>query len=173
MSHPTLTYIPHEDFLASIRTLAAQIKESGWQPSFIIGVGRGGLVPSTFLSHATDWPMLSVDYSAQVPGFSDEPLARLSQMAADGERLLFVDDINDTGRTIRHLRELLAVASPPEGSIRFAMLIDNVRSMERIDYQARTIDRAVTKDWFVFPWEAIANRDAILTDAAAVPERTA
>ncbi len=173
MSQPTLTYIPHEDFLASIRTLADQVDASGWRPSFVIGVGRGGLVPSTFLSHATDWPMLSVDYSAQVPAFSDEPLARLSQMAASGERLLFVDDINDTGRTIRHLRELLAVASPPAGNIRFAVLIDNIRSMEKVDYQARTIDRALTKDWFVFPWEAIATRDAILTDAAAVPERTA
>lgn len=173
MSQPTLTYIPHGDFLAAIRTLAAQVEKSGWRPSFIIGVGRGGLVPSTFLSHATGWPMLSIDYSAQVPGFSDEPLARLSQMAANGERLLFVDDINDTGRTIRHLRELLAVASPPEDGIRFAVMIDNIRSMEKVDYQSQIIDRAVTKDWFVFPWEAISSHSTILTDAAAVPERTA
>jgi hypothetical protein len=52
-------------------------------------------------------------------------------------------------------------------------MIDNIRSMEKVDYQARTIDRATTKDWFVFPWEAISSRDTILTDAAAVPERTA
>jgi hypothetical protein len=57
------------------------------------------------------------------------------------------------------------------GSIRFATLIDNVSSAERVDYSARTIDRAVTKDWFVFPWEAVAPATSLADDAAAVPER--
>jgi hypothetical protein len=173
MSQPTLTYIPNEEFVASIRELADQLAVDSWQPGFIIGVGRGGLVPSTFLSHAINRPTLSVDYSAQVPGFSDEPLDRLAHMAAAGERLLFVDDINDTGRTIRHLRELLGAVPAGLENIRFAVLIDNIRSVETVNYRARTIDRAETKDWFVFPWEAIASQTAILTDAAAVPERTA
>lgn len=53
------------------------------------------------------------------------------------------------------------------------MLIDNVSSAERIDYRARTIDRQVTKDWFVFPWEAVAPAATIAEDAAEVPERIA
>ena len=87
--------------------------------------------------------------------------------------MLFVDDINDSGRTITHLRGALAAAGAVEGSVRFAMLIDNVSSAERIEYSARTIDRTVTKDWFVFPWEAVAPAAAIAEDAAEVPERTA
>ena len=38
---------------------------------------------------------------------------------------------------------------------------------------ALTIDRRVTKDWYVFPWEAVAPAEAIAEDAAEVPERIA
>jgi hypothetical protein len=60
-----------------------------------------------------------------------------------------------------------------DGSIRFATLIDNVSSAQTVDYRARTIDRRVTKDWFIFPWEAVAPAEAIEEDAAEVPERIA
>jgi hypothetical protein len=57
--------------------------------------------------------------------------------------------------------------------VRFATLIDNTASAEQVDYRHRTIDRRETKDWFVFPWEAVAPPAAIEDDAAAVPERIA
>jgi hypoxanthine phosphoribosyltransferase len=174
MSAPILTPITQEEFVSSVQAIAALLAaDGGWVPTFVIGVGRGGLVPAVFLSHATGLPMLSVDYSSQVPDFSAEPLTKLARRTRAGERLLFIDDINDSGRTIAHLRAELAAAEAVEGSIRFATLIDNIRSAERVEYRAREIDRAVTKDWFVFPWEAVAPAAAILDDVAAVPERTA
>ena len=171
---PIFTPIPQHEFVAAIHILAAKLVEDvDWKPDFIIGIGRGGLVPAVFLRHAIGLPTLSVDYSSQVKDFADEPLVKLAARTREGERLLFLDDINDSGRTITHLRNALAAAGAVEGSVRFAMLIDNVSSAERIDYSARTIDRAVTKDWFVFPWEAVAPASAIAEDAAEVPERIA
>ncbi|MGH6615133.1 phosphoribosyltransferase [Sphingomonas sp.] len=168
------THIPQEQFVADIRTLAGKLdSDAAWRPTFIIGIGRGGLVPAVFLSHATGLPMLSVDFSSQVEDFADAPLVRLAARTREGERLLFLDDINDTGRTIANLRHALAEAGAVPGSIRFATLMDNVRSTQRIEYHAREIDRSVTKDWFIFPWEAVAPDVAIALDAAAVPERTA
>ena len=70
-------------------------------------------------------------------------------------------------------RVALAAAGATPGAIRFATLIDNLSSAERIDYTARTIDRRDTKDWFVFPWEALAPAEALAADAAEVPERIA
>ena len=55
--------------------------------------------------------------------------------------------------------------------MRVATLIDNRVSAQRVDYRARAIDRTVTKDWYVFPWEAVAPEAALAKDAAAVPER--
>lgn len=170
---PVFTRISHDDYVAQVLTLAAQIRADSWTPSFIIGIGRGGLAPAVYLSHATGLPMLSVDHSSEVPGFADAPLVPLAARAKDGERLLFLDDINDTGGTIAKLRKALIDAGAAADNIRFATLIDNVSSSQRVDYRARTIDRAVTKDWFVFPWEAVAPQASLYDDAAAVPERTA
>ncbi|KQU47458.1 phosphoribosyltransferase [Sphingomonas sp. Leaf339] len=170
---PVFTDISQSDFLTAIHDLAAKLAADTWAPHFIIGVGRGGLVPAVFLSHASGLPTLSVDYSSQVKDFADEPLVKLAARTRDGERLLFLDDINDSGRTITHLRTALAAAGAVPGAVRFATLIDNESSAERVDYRHRTIDRRTTKDWFVFPWEAVAPPAAIADDAAEVPERIA
>lgn len=167
------TDIPHDEFVAAVHALAALLADDDWKPDFIIGIGRGGLAPAVYLSHATGMPMLSVDYSSQVKDFADEPLAKLARRTQTGERLLFLDDINDSGRTIGHLRDVLSAAGAAPGTIRFATLIDNVSSAQKVDYRARTIDRTVNKDWFVFPWEAVAPAQSLVEDAAAVPERIA
>lgn len=168
------THIPHEDFIADVRALAAALAaDDDWQPTFLIGIGRGGLVPAVFLSHATGIPTLSCDLSSEVKEFADDVLVRLAERTRQGERLLFVDDINDSGRTIHSLRARLATAGAPAGSVRVAVLLDNLVSAETVDYRARTLDRTVTKDWFIFPWEAVAPRRSLEDDAAAVPERIA
>ena len=169
---PIFTVIEHTAFAADVNTLAAAIRaDTGWQPTFLIGIGRGGLVPAVYLSHATGLPTLSCDLSAHVKDFADDVLVRLAARTRDGERLLLVDDINDSGSTIGHLRAALAAAGGVAPAIRFATLIDNRVSAQRVDYCARVIDRTVTKDWFVFPWEALAPAEAIAADAAAVPAR--
>ncbi len=169
---PVFTPIAHADFVADVRALAAEIAaDRDWTPTYIVGIGRGGLVPAVYLSHATGLPMLSCDWSSQVTDFAGDVVVRLAGHAVAGERLLFVDDINDSGLTIRALRTALATAGAAPASVRIATLIDNTTSAERVDYRARTIDRTVTKDWYVFPWEAVAPAATLADDAAAVPER--
>jgi hypoxanthine phosphoribosyltransferase len=169
---PVFTPISHDEFVADVRALAAAIvTDTDWQPTYLIGIGRGGLVPAVYLSHATGLPTLSCDLSSHVKDFADDVLERLAARTRDGERLLFIDDINDSGRTIGVLRAALAKGGGTAEAIRFATLLDNKVSAERVDYRARTIDRTVTKDWYVFPWEALAPADAIAEDAAEVPER--
>lgn len=170
---PVFTPISHAQFVADVRALAAQLAADEWTPDFLIGIGRGGLVPAVYLSHALGLPTLSVDHSAQVHDFAGAALERLAARTRHGERLLVVDDINDSGATIGKLRALLAEAGAAAEHIRFATLLDNIRSTSRVDYRARIIDRAETKDWFVFPWEAVAPDASLEADAAAMPERIA
>ncbi|HEU0043102.1 phosphoribosyltransferase [Sphingomonas sp.] len=171
---PTFAPITHDQVVADVLAIAAAVTaDNGWRPTCIIGVGRGGLVPAVYLSHATGLPTLSCDLSSQVKDFADDVLVRLAGRTHDGERLLFVDDINDSGRTIGLLRERLTQAGAVAGSVRFATLLDNIASSQRVDYRARTLDRTVDKDWFVFPWEALAPAEALAADAAEVPERIA
>lgn len=170
---PTLTYITYEEFLVEVQALSARLESGGWQPDFIIGIGRGGLVPAVYISHQLRVPMLSIDHSSKVPGFADELLGKVADKSSTGTKLLFVDDINDSGSTIAYIRKLLADNGCNPENLRFAVLMDNCRSQARVDYAATILDRAQNKSWFVFPWESVMTRARLVEEAAAVPERLA
>jgi uncharacterized protein len=171
-AEPELHYLEYyEDFLAKVRILSRKVREGGWVPDFVIGVGRGGLVPAVYISHQLEVPMLSIDHSSKVPGFADELLAKVAAMTAAGSRMLFVDDINDSGGTIAYIRGLLADNGCDDANLRFAVVINNQRSKVEVDLWADTIDRAEDKRWFVFPWESVGTKESIVEEALSVPER--
>jgi hypoxanthine phosphoribosyltransferase len=170
---PELHYIAYDAFLADVRAVAQKVDSGGWAPDFIIGIGRGGLVPAVYISHQLQLPMLSIDHSSKVPGFADELLGKVATKSAAGTRLLFVDDINDSGGTIAYIRSLLADSGGNSDNLRFAVMFNNSRSQARVDYWSKMIDRETDKRWFVFPWEAVASSEVLVDAALAVPERLA
>lgn len=173
-SEPQLQYLEYyEDFLAKVRILSRKTLESGWMPDFVIGIGRGGLVPATYVSHQLEVPMLSIDHSSKVPGFADELLTKVAVMSSEGRKLLFIDDINDSGGTIAYIRERLNESGADAATIRFAVVINNTSSQAEVDLWADTIDRTEDKRWFVFPWESVATRESITAEALSIPERLA
>jgi hypoxanthine phosphoribosyltransferase len=171
MSGIIFTPFTHEDMVAGVHAVAEAAAQ--WNPSLLVGVGRGGLTPAVFLSHRMGLSMVSIDHSTRIAQFGEELVTVLAQRTRDGDRLLFVEDINDSGKTIGEIRGALAAEGAIAGNIRFAVMIDNIRSRERVDYGYRQIDRSVTKDWFIFPWEAMAPQAALTDDAMEVPERIA
>ena len=173
MAEPTFHHISHERFLEELEALARQVDADAWRPDFLVGIGRGGLVPAAYLSHRTGLPMLSVDHSTGDRGFGAELLDKLAAKIRSGARLLIVDDINDSGGTIKFLRAAIeAKVDDPDG-LRVAVLVHNVRSKARAEYRGSEIDRDRDKRWYVFPWEAVAPRETVARDALAVPERLA
>jgi xanthine phosphoribosyltransferase len=168
---PELSYIGHDLFLADLETVAARVEAGDWRPDFLVGIGRGGLVPAAYLSHRTGIPMLSVDHSSGEPGFADDLLAKLAAKMRQGLNILIVDDINDSGTTIAFLRDAIAAYGGIADRLRVAVLINNVRSRARADYWSQAIDRGEDKRWFVFPWEAVAPREELVSAALEVPER--
>lgn len=168
-----LSPVDYDDFLAGIEELAVKIEAGGWLPDFIVGIGRGGLAPGCFLSHRMGIPLLSVDHSSKVYDFAEKLLVHLAGCTGAGERYLFVDDINDSGKTIAHFRQTLRDNGGNPANARFAVLIDNKSSCERVDYAAQAIDRTVDKDWFVFPWESVAPLATLAEEALEDPDRLA
>ena len=175
MSAPTpeLAYISHETFVDDVLAVAARIEADGWRPDFLVGIGRGGLVPAAYLSHRIAMPLLSVDISSGEPGFAGELLEKLRGKLAAGERILIVDDINDSGNTIASLRDALEADGPRPEQVRVAVLVNNCRSRARAEYWSREIDRDRDKRWFVFPWEAMSPPAVLEEQALEVPERLA
>ncbi|MEA3045368.1 MAG: uncharacterized protein QOH47_3206 [Sphingomonadales bacterium] len=170
-TEPALLYLPYERFLEELETLAVQIEADAWRPHFLIGIGRGGLVPAAYLSHRTGIQMLSVDHSSGEVGFAEDLLDKLAAKIRDGARILIVDDINDSGGTIAYLRAAIEAKSEDPAGLRVAVLVHNIRSRAKAEYRGSEIDRDLDKRWYVFPWEAVAPRATLALDALAVPER--
>lgn len=170
-AEPTLLYLPYQRFLEEIEALAVQIEADAWRPDFLVGIGRGGLVPAAYLSHRTGIQMLSVDHSSGEVGFADDLLGKLAAKICEGARILIVDDINDSGGTIAYLRGAIEAKTDDPAGLRVAVLVHNIRSRAKAEYRGSEIDRDLDKRWYVFPWEAVAPRSTLATDALAVPER--
>jgi hypoxanthine phosphoribosyltransferase len=170
---PELAYIAYETFLVDVEAVAQKLLQGGWRPDFLIGIGRGGLVPAAYLSHRLDIAMLSVDVSSGEPGFAGELLGKLAAKIRAGQRLLIIDDINDSGTTIASLRAALTAQGADADHLRVAVLIDNESSRAKAEYWSRRIDRRSEKRWFVFPWEALAPRETLIEESQEVPERLA
>ncbi|MFT8796933.1 phosphoribosyltransferase [Zymomonas mobilis] len=173
MAQIEFTHIDNESFISDVKSLAKKVENSNEYPDFVVGVGRGGLVPAVYLSHCLNVPMLSVDHSSKVFDFADELLLKLAQLTIAGHKLLFVDDINDSGGTIAYLRQMMDKNGAVTQNVRFAVLLDNIRSKARVDITARSIDRDVDKSWLIFPWEAMGSQDTINEEANSIPERLA
>ena len=172
-AEPELHYLAYERFLDEVETLARAIEADSWRPDFLVGIGRGGLVPAAYLSHRTGLQMLSVDHSSGEAGFGDELLDKLAKKITSGSNILIVDDINDSGGTIQYLRMAIEAKIEDPARLRVAVLVHNVRSKAKAEYHGSEIDREQDKRWYVFPWEAVAPRSTLAVEALAVPERLA
>jgi hypoxanthine phosphoribosyltransferase len=79
----------------------------------------------------------------------------LSRASMEGA-ILFVDDINDTGRTLAELKSIIATMEADDihlGEIRYAVLLEKYSSQEEFDFVGNHISEDQDSEWVVFPWE--------------------
>ena len=74
----------------------------------------------------------------------------MNDCLAKYKKLLIVDDINDSGNTLKLIKDH---SVKNESEIRFAALINNIKSKIKIDYQGQLIDKSKNPVWYIFPWE--------------------
>ena len=148
MSELKVNYSIDEMHVAIIRIIE-QMNDSNWMPEIILSINRGGCIPGIYLSHKIEIPHKVIDIqlrdSSVSPNFSV-----LNDCLAKYKKLLIVDDINDSGNTLKLIKDH-SLKNEPE--IRFAALINNFKSKIKIDYQGQLIDKSKNPVWYIFPWE--------------------
>jgi hypoxanthine phosphoribosyltransferase len=112
----------------------------------IIGLTRGGLPLAVKLSNELDIPMEALDWQTR-DGNQSQDSRKLQQLNLLNRRheILFVDDICDTGVTIRQIDHFFPGAM-------FTTLVDKIPNQELVDYTPSTKFECNGK-WVVFPWE--------------------
>ncbi|MDX1813642.1 MAG: phosphoribosyltransferase [Candidatus Bathyarchaeia archaeon] len=129
---------------------AEKIRQSGFKLDVIAGVTRGGLTPARILAdllEITDIVTVGVECYASVAETLGEPVLtqRVSADVKD-QKVLLVDDVADTGKSLRLAREHLRQQGATE--IRIATVYSKPLSLIKPNYYEKETCR-----WVVFPWD--------------------
>ena len=143
-----------EDVGTAVEELAAQIQAADFMPDAVLALARGGLPAGGALAYALGvktMATLNVEFYTGVDERLDEPL--LLPPVPDltvlrTERLIIVDDVADTGRTLALARDFCA---EHVGDVRTAVLYEKPHSVVRSNFVWRRTDK-----WINFPWSTPA-----------------
>ncbi|MCD4557888.1 phosphoribosyltransferase [Schaalia sp. lx-100] len=145
------------------RELAQSIVDSEWMPDLIVAIARGGLIPAGALSYAMGvkaMGTMNVEFYTGIGQTLAEPelLPPLMDVSAlDGQRVLVVDDVADSGRTLKMVMSMIADRgltldgnNSSHVDARSAVLYCKPVSVITPDYVWRETDL-----WINFPWSTL------------------
>lgn len=155
-------YFTDKDIDGFVLEIVRQVIGSAWKPDYIVGLTRGGLIPAVKISHYLDIPLETLKVSFRDNG-TCESNPWMAEEAFNGKKILFVDDINDSGATLNWIKDDWQSNCPNteetnweniwHDSVRFATLVHNENSEFDVDYHSHSINKLDENVWIVFPWE--------------------
>ena len=134
------------------RELATMVASSGYRPGIILGIARGGLIPAASMAYALEVKnvfMMSVEFYTGIDERLDFPVMLpplLSAVDIKGASVLVVDDVADTGGTLKLVKDFCA---EHVAEVRCAVLYEKPRSVVKCEYAWRSTDL-----WIDFPWSS-------------------
>ncbi|MEM2763589.1 MAG: phosphoribosyltransferase [Sulfolobales archaeon] len=149
-----VVYITWKKVIRLCYRLAKKIANSGYRPEVVVSIMRGGVVPALIVSD-----IFNVDsfYALRVKhwGIAEEVypvpiIEQLPQGRVEGRRVLLVDEVADTGKTLEASIKELAKLHPKE--IRTAVLHLKPTSVVIPNYYAEKLDKWV---WLFYPWSLV------------------
>ena len=129
---------------------AQKIKAQNYKPDLIVAIARGGVVPARILSDLLETPNLSfiqIEFYTNINQTLKEPtLKQTLNTNVTGKKTLIIDDIADTGKSLKlaktHLQQQEAI------EIKTATLYQKNQSITIPDFYEKQ-----TTNWVVFPWD--------------------
>jgi hypoxanthine phosphoribosyltransferase len=146
-----------DQYLTDLAEITDQIKQSGWTPDLIVGVARGGVFPATMLSHIMDIPVEYLYWTTRDGNKAD--VKKCVELIKHGKKILIVDDIVDSGRTVSEISKTMSNLSSTEklfSEFKYAAMFHNKGQDFRTNYYANEIDRKIFVSWVKFPWESMS-----------------
>ncbi|MCU1675446.1 MAG: putative purine phosphoribosyltransferase [Frankiales bacterium] len=134
------------------RQLAHAVVDSGYTPDIVLAIARGGLLPGGAVAYALGVKnscAMNVEFYTDVDQRLEVPLIlppAPELIDLTDSRMLIVDDVADTGRTLEVVQGFCA---GKVAEVRTAVLYEKPQSLVKCDYVWRRTDR-----WIDFPWSA-------------------
>ena len=157
MNTPEKRFVNWADIDAMIDRVIASYTHDNWIPDVVVGVIRGGAIPAMWISNRTGIKAdtIKASFRDDVIKHPHLPVTFLKRCAHSGDRVLIVEDINDTGETLIWIQNQIRAYQPDaDRNVRYAALMDNTPSkFTDLNYHAETINKDSNPAWIVFPWE--------------------
>ncbi len=132
-------------------SLAAMIRASRFTPDLVIAIGRGGYVPARIVCDRlliSDLTSIKIEHWGIAARKFDQARIRFPlSIDVEGQSILVIDDITDTGETLITAQEYLGRSRPEE--IRTGVLQHKISSVFEPDYYAELISEW---KWIIYPW---------------------
>lgn len=150
---PDREVLDWHEFGQASRELAVQVQQSGFVPDMVVAIARGGLLLAGSVAYALDVKScgaINVEFYTGVDLRLDEPVLlspMLDTPSVAGQRVLLVDDVSDSGRTLAMVLELLLSA---QADVRSLCLYSKPETLLEPDYVWRK-----TSKWIAFPWSSL------------------
>ena len=156
-------HFSNKDVNGFVSDIIRQMWLDGFMPDYVVGITRGGLVPAQMISQYLNIPMNTLKVSMRDDAHCESNLW-MAEEAYTGKNILIVDDINDSGATMKWIQEdwESSVSLPIDKTweqtwnhnVRFAVLVNNESSeFDGVDYVGKTVNKFEEPCWVVFPWE--------------------
>ncbi len=110
----------------------------------IVAVTRGGLVPAAIIARELDIRYIDTVCITSYDGKEQRDANVLKKIDSDGEGLLIIDDLVDTGKTGRVVREMLPKAF-------FATVYAKPEGKPIVDAYVTEVSQ---NTWILFPWDS-------------------
>ena len=141
MKREYLNVMEWEGLHRDVTNLSDQIVSDGFDFDLMIGIGYGGIVPSTLLYFA----LPEIDFTIVYPtSSSTEGLGALPPL--EGRKVLLVDDLAITGDSLTEIRKGLREMGPTK--LETAVLYRSADYAD-VEFCVRTLD---AEERIVFPW---------------------
>jgi len=130
--------------------LASTVRKNGFKPDIIVGVSRGGWPPARVMSDLLENPKLAnvaAEFYVGVAETKGKPvITQPVSVSVKGKKLLVVDDVADTGESLRLVQLHLEEQGATE--VKTATIYYKPWSIIIPDYYEKE-----TSSWIIFPWE--------------------
>jgi uncharacterized protein len=149
-------YVSHDEYQNLIEKLAIKIHQSGWKFDTILCLARGGMRPGDLLSRIFNVPlaiMSTSSYRAEagtVQGNLDIARYITTPKGEIAGKVLLVDDLADTGHTLKAVVDLLKNNYAPITELKTAVLWTKGASAFDCDY---SVEHLPTNPWIHQPFE--------------------
>lgn len=134
----------------SLLNQSQKIQKQTEKIDLILGISKGGLIPARILAdflQVSEIITIQVKFYIGIAQTHDEPIIiQPLTVNLSGKKILIVDDIADTGKSLKIVIEHLESLGITE--IKTATLYLNNRSVIKPDFYEEITDK-----WVVFPWE--------------------